>query len=205
MPSLRSLVTVLLAISVAESTLFLGRCPRPPPVYGFNPLLYGGQWYEYARYFASSAIGHRCNRVDIFPAGGAGYIGTSYRGARVPDWRGADGTGVTATVSRSGNFQFLGDYGFRVGDGQDLVVIDADSQQYLVVWRCSPYKTLYNEQQLFVLTRRQFPDSEVIKGVLNRLTDLGIDVVKLTRTDHRSCPARPVVPYYQDALTVTLS
>jgi len=182
-----------------------GSCPDFPVVTNFDVSKYTGRWFEYSRYFAIFELFGKCaiaDYTDLSPPEGPPKIGVLNRGVNYITGvsREAIGDAVLADPNDpAGSARLIVNFDSQEtrSTTANYNVVDTDYESYSVVYYCSNVLYFLKAEILWILTRDQFPEDDMIAGVKEKIAQAGIDNSRLGKTDQATCPPPPKAPANQ--------
>ncbi|XP_042881192.1 apolipoprotein D-like [Penaeus japonicus] len=170
--------------------LFRGRCPKVPPMRGFEPNRFLGRWYEIERFFVSyEGLAGTCWVENYLYDKHSGFF------TRL-DWK----DHLTGRVFNIENGLTFDDYepavihyvvqrpSIPILQGE-YRILATDYYNYALAWQCDelPLGTAHT-QILWFLSKNQHPTYETVMKAKYLATSLGLDASLLQKQDRRDCP-----------------
>eukprot|EP00091_Calanus_sinicus_P020309 TRINITY_DN5467_c0_g1_i2.p1 TRINITY_DN5467_c0_g1~~TRINITY_DN5467_c0_g1_i2.p1 ORF type:complete len:200 (-),score=37.27 TRINITY_DN5467_c0_g1_i2:108-707(-) len=192
------LLFVLISASSAAVTRW-SDCPDLTGIPNFQLARYLGVWYEYANVFEVFQAWSTCGRVQYSDRGvkvgvvneQINYITQNYgnvTGAARPAVPG-DPENKADFIVAFDNIPFQ-DSESDEGGVPNYRVVATDYDNFAVVYNCkSGY--IYNSESLWVLTREQFPDQQLVDDTYSLMKNLTLPVKSLEKTPQEDCQKMP--------------
>lgn len=173
------LVAALAFVGLANAGFGTGSCPTPSLVPNFDATRYMGLWYEQVRDSSMPWESNDCQqaRYSLNADGTVAVHNTQFD----PSSGEVNGAYATATFDGAqGKVSF-----FWYAPPGDYRVLDTDYDNYAIVYSCDTFYVAKTEY-IWVLTRAQFPDDQIIYNALQTLKQKvpDYDQTQIRRTQH---------------------
>jgi len=173
------LVAALALVGLVNAGISSGQCPAPVLQANFNAVNYMGLWYEQARDQSMPWESYDCQqaRYSLNADGTVAVLNSQYNPTTDTV---EDAKAVATFEGAKGSVRF-----FPYAPAGDYEVLATDYNTYALVYSCSNFYVAKSEY-IWVLTRAQFPDEQVIYNALQTLKAKvpDYDQTNIRRTSH---------------------
>merc|ERR1712179_663508 len=173
-------------VCVQSEKISFGSCPTLATKEDFTVEQYLGPWYENRKYCNIFQLGLRCV-IANYTDNSDGTYGVTNSGLAILLNLPVSIDGTIQAVSNTTGELHVSFSGTEIAPTSgNYLVLDTDYTGYSIVWSCTDYG-LFNSQLLWILTRERDAAGVNMTAVLEKVTDLGLDIASLIETDQNNC------------------
>jgi len=188
------------SIGIANARFSYGKCNDAPVLTGFEPEKYLGKWYEYSRLFVVFQVLGTCTVAvysDATTEEGVFRVGVHNMDINklTGKLEGIEGYAVLSDPDdpdKTANLIVNFDTVPVKQNSTNYSVLETDYDEYAIVYSCSKGPLPNTKiEDMWILTRQQFPDTDKMVQIYDKLKTQGFETDNLMKTVQTNCPDMP--------------